>query len=208
MKVEAYWISGPWPGRLGIVPRPRGGDWLAGEVLAWREARIDIVASLLTPDEVSELDLRHEATLTRAEGVEFLSLPIPDYGVPPEEESFAQVVRQLDQALHAGRSVAVYCRQGIGRTSVLVAALLVAAGVEPEDAFQRIAKARGRPVPDTREQREWVAQHAARLLTELYPASNGSQSPRPFGLCAGELTVPDEFDDPLPEDVLATFEVE
>ena len=31
-------------------------------------------------------------------------------------------------------------------------------------------------------------------------------SQRPFGLCAGEFTVPDDFDDPLPEQVLREFE--
>ena len=29
---------------------------------------------------------------------------------------------------------------------------------------------------------------------------------RPFGLCAGEFTVPDDFDAPLPEDILKSFE--
>jgi len=28
---------------------------------------------------------------------------------------------------------------------------------------------------------------------------------RPFGLCAGEFTVPDDFDDPLAEDILHLF---
>jgi hypothetical protein len=30
-------------------------------------------------------------------------------------------------------------------------------------------------------------------------------TPRPFGLCAGEFTVPDDFDAPLPEDLLDVF---
>lgn len=29
---------------------------------------------------------------------------------------------------------------------------------------------------------------------------------RPHGLCEGEFTVPDEFDAPLPEDILLSFE--
>ena len=29
---------------------------------------------------------------------------------------------------------------------------------------------------------------------------------RPYGLCAGEFVVPDDFDDPLPDDVIAAFE--
>ena len=32
------------------------------------------------------------------------------------------------------------------------------------------------------------------------------RAPRPYGLCAGEFTVPDDFDAPLPEDVLSDFE--
>ena len=28
---------------------------------------------------------------------------------------------------------------------------------------------------------------------------------RPFGLCAGEFTVPDGFDEPLPEDIINLF---
>ncbi|HEY53604.1 MAG TPA: type II toxin-antitoxin system Phd/YefM family antitoxin [Caldilineae bacterium] len=31
-------------------------------------------------------------------------------------------------------------------------------------------------------------------------------SSRPFGLCAGEFAVPDDFDEPLPEDILSSFE--
>jgi len=30
--------------------------------------------------------------------------------------------------------------------------------------------------------------------------------PRPFGLAAGAFVVPDDFDDPLPEDVLKAFQ--
>lgn len=157
MTAQVYWVPGPWPGRLGIVPRPRGGDWLADEVRAWREAGIEVVVSLLTPDEVDELELGQEAACARSEGLELLSFPIPDYGVPHDNEAFGQVVYQLEEELAVGRSVAVHCRQGIGRSSLLVAALLVAAGTEAEEAFRWIEAARGRPVPDTREQRSWVA---------------------------------------------------
>ncbi|MFN5398524.1 MAG: DUF2281 domain-containing protein [Pseudanabaena sp.] len=32
------------------------------------------------------------------------------------------------------------------------------------------------------------------------------QQSRPYGLCTGEFTVPENFDDPLPDDVLQDFE--
>lgn len=42
-------------------------------------------------------------------------------------------------------------------------------------------------------------------IAEIRPISSRKQL-RPFGLCAGEFTVPDDFDAPLPEDVLGAFE--
>ena len=35
---------------------------------------------------------------------------------------------------------------------------------------------------------------------------SSDQSRRPFGLCAGEFTVPDNFDDPLPDHIIEDFE--
>jgi Protein of unknown function (DUF2281) len=36
--------------------------------------------------------------------------------------------------------------------------------------------------------------------------SENQQENRPFGLCAGEFTVPSDFNDPLPESILSDFE--
>ncbi len=46
---------------------------------------------------------------------------------------------------------------------------------------------------------------ADRPIAELRPVVSTKQL-RPFGLCAGEFTVPDDFDAPLSEDLLNAFE--
>lgn len=43
-------------------------------------------------------------------------------------------------------------------------------------------------------------------VAELRPIVPGPMELRPFGLCAGEFTVPDDFDDPLPEEIIQEFE--
>ena len=101
MKTAPYWIDGPWPGRLAIVPRPRGGDWLEDEVRAWRQVGLD--------------------------------------------------------------NVGIHCRQGIGRSAVVAACLLIFSGVDPESAFQHISAARACVVPETATQREWVIAWARAL---------------------------------------------
>lgn len=45
-----------------------------------------------------------------------------------------------------------------------------------------------------------------RPIAELRPILQSNKQLRPFGLCAGEFTVPDDFDAPLPEDFLSAFE--
>jgi antitoxin (DNA-binding transcriptional repressor) of toxin-antitoxin stability system len=44
-----------------------------------------------------------------------------------------------------------------------------------------------------------------RPVAEIRPIE-AVRKPRPFGLAAGAFVVPDDFDDPLPEDVLRNFE--
>ena len=43
-------------------------------------------------------------------------------------------------------------------------------------------------------------------VAEFRPVAPVHPDPRPFGLCAGSFTVPDDFDAPLPEDTLLDFE--
>jgi antitoxin (DNA-binding transcriptional repressor) of toxin-antitoxin stability system len=43
-------------------------------------------------------------------------------------------------------------------------------------------------------------------VAEIRPIGSVVRRPRPFGLAAGSFIVPDDFDDPLPDDVLDQFE--
>ena len=46
MNSDIYWIDS----QLAISARPRGGDWLAGEVAHWAEAGVDVVGFARTDD--------------------------------------------------------------------------------------------------------------------------------------------------------------
>jgi antitoxin (DNA-binding transcriptional repressor) of toxin-antitoxin stability system len=52
----------------------------------------------------------------------------------------------------------------------------------------------------------FVILQADKAIAELRPISSRGMQLRPFGLCAGEFTVPDNFDEPLPEEILNAFE--
>jgi prevent-host-death family protein len=51
-----------------------------------------------------------------------------------------------------------------------------------------------------------VIVRAGQPVAEMKPVMPSTKTLRPFGLCAGEFTVPEDFDAPLPEDILNAFE--
>jgi protein-tyrosine phosphatase len=120
-----------------------------------------MVVSLLEPEEAAQLHLESEASVVAKAGLTFKAFPIPDRGVPTTRESVAQLARILIDALSKGGSVVVHCRQSIGRSSIIVAATLVTAGVDLLDALTTIKESRGLEVPETDEQRRWLADFSA-----------------------------------------------
>lgn len=154
MRAEIYWISGV---RLAIMPRPRGGDWLDDEIESLKQAGVDVLLSLLCEEEVEELDLAQEEACCQARGIDFLSFPIVDRGVPESRRETLALADKLQERLKDDEGVAIHCRQGMGRSAVIAACILSKQGESWERAFERIAEARGCAVPDTDEQRDWLA---------------------------------------------------
>jgi len=163
MNPDLFWIAGPWCGRLGILTRPRGGDWLQVEVSGWGRAGIDVVVSLLESDEADQLGLLEESKVAEENGIRFISFPIPDRGVPASVKAAVSLMANIAGALEEGKNVAVHCRQGVGRSGLIAAAVLATSGITPEDAIKAVSFARGLAVPETSDQRVWVQRLASRL---------------------------------------------
>ena len=166
MAPKLYWLTNSPSGRLAISARPRGGDWLEDEVEGWRKEGVDVVVSLLTESENEELDLTREATVVREKGIRFSSFPIEDRGVPSSSAKIDKLVEQLRTEIQQGKSVVIHCRQGVGRSSLLSAAVLVMGGEDLKPVLSHISQVRGLEVPETAEQRNWLIQfgkaHAGR----------------------------------------------
>lgn len=148
---------------LSIVPRPRAGDWLEGELRAIKRAGVHLLVSMLTQDEQADMNLTAEAECCHAAGMEYLSVPIPDFGVPSDPVPFEDAVAQAVRTLSQGRSVAVHCNQSIGRSGLFACAVLVAMGIPLEKAVTTASEARGVPVSESPEQRRWLTTNAQRF---------------------------------------------
>ncbi|WP_461123706.1 methyltransferase domain-containing protein [Saccharothrix stipae] len=140
------------PGVLSTMGHPHSLQHLADLAAAG----VEVVVCALTDTELAELDLADEADAARDAGLAFHRVPIPDFGVPAAALQLEPVL----QDLRAGRHVLVHCWAGIGRSSLVAGALLVMDGASPEAAWQAIAEARGRDVPENDRQRAWLTTFA------------------------------------------------
>ncbi len=158
---EIYWIETQGPGRVALMPRPRGGDWLEDEVRSLRLAeKVDVLVSLLETREVWELELADEARFAEKSGMEFVSHPIPDHSIPVSEEETRRMVARLAGRVKKGKRVAIHCRAGIGRSGLISGCVLLEAGLPLDQVLERLLAARGFPVPETPDQHAWLARFA------------------------------------------------
>jgi protein-tyrosine phosphatase len=154
---EIFWIPEVTTGRLGIMARPRSGEWLRDEVSGWCNAGLNAVVCLLKPSEVRELELYDEAALCESSAIAFIAFPITDRGVPSSVPKTAQLVDRVVSLLRQGSSVAIHCRAGIGRSSLIAACVLLRLGFQREAVFPLLSRVRGLPVPDTQAQVQWLS---------------------------------------------------
>jgi protein tyrosine phosphatase (PTP) superfamily phosphohydrolase (DUF442 family) len=154
MRPTLFTVEQPSPGRLSTMAKPRGGDWLTDEMTALHAAGVDILVCALTTAELHEVGLTEEPSAARDAGLEFVSIPIPDRGVPDPAVVLPDMQR-LAGRLCGGAHIVTHCRFGIGRASLLAAGILILNGLPPDQAWGQLEHARGLAVPDTPAQRNW-----------------------------------------------------
>jgi len=164
---NVYWIHHSRKPSVAIVARPRAEDWLEDDLLALKSSGIDVLVSLLEPNEAKELGLEREDELAEKVGMEFISFPIPDRTTPTNRHDFSKIISYLVDAVRSGKHIGAHCRGCIGRATVTTAAVLIELGSNPGDVLRMIEEARGFPVPDTEAQRRWILEYA--------PGVSGSQ---------------------------------
>ena len=130
---------------------------------AWRRAGVDTVLSLLTEHEEEDLGLENEAAAVHGHEMRFRSFPIEDRQVPRSPSELAKTIEDLECDLSDGKNLVIHCRQGVGRSGLVGACLMIAAGVDANTAIERLSAGRGVPIPETAEQRHWIDYYAGSL---------------------------------------------
>jgi protein-tyrosine phosphatase len=159
-----YSIASVGDSKIGVMPRPRGGEWLEDEIRSIGDQEFSVVVSLLTDEEQRELKLEDEDRICKKMELIFERLPIPDLRVPALNDGSIEFLAKLRKLHAAGNSIVVHCRAGIGRSPMIAACLMLSAKCSVHSAFRQLSVARGFTVPETPEQREWALAYEKLLL--------------------------------------------
>jgi protein-tyrosine phosphatase len=144
------------PGIAGIWERDLDADL---ERLATK-FRARVLVSLLEEHEYADLGITDLPTAAQKHGLEFLSLPIQDGGIPPSLSDAMAFVPQILDRLRTKGTVVVHCRGGLGRTGLIVACCLTTVGDEPPQAIAKVRDARPGAIENAR-QEAFIAEFAA-----------------------------------------------
>ena len=158
---KLHWVQNIVPHRLALTSCPIRTIDLNEQVATWRDAGVEVVASLLELREADDYGVAKESTICETFGIEFLSFPIPDHGIPRSEQDAALLIDRIHASLIADKAVAIHCYAGIGRTGIIAACVLNQIGIPVSDVFDLLHVSRGCVMPESYEQREWVKRFIA-----------------------------------------------
>jgi protein-tyrosine phosphatase len=88
--------------------------------------------------------------------MDFINFPIKDRAVPTDKVAVENLIKLLDNKVCNGEKIVIHCRMGIGRSSLIAGAVLIAKGLDPDKVIEKITIIRELKVPDTEEQILWL----------------------------------------------------
>jgi protein-tyrosine phosphatase len=133
-------IFTPCPGTKGTLP------FEALKTL--KEAGASALLTLMPTGELlqNEIDLLPEEC--QMLGIEWFHLPVDDDQAPGEafKNAWEQHHARLKQLLNEGKTIAIHCKGGSGRTGLIAAQLLIESGVPFSDAIRDVQSLRPRAI--------------------------------------------------------------
>ena len=110
-------------------------DWLEDEIIGLKNRGITCLISMLEYSEVWDLGLIEEEGYCEKWGVEYINFPIEDVNIPRNEDKFIAFAKNIANRIIQKDRIVIHCRMGIGRASMMAAAIMIKLGYKGTDVF-------------------------------------------------------------------------
>ncbi len=139
----------PGGGRLIFTPCPGTRDTRVDEALdTLQAAGADALITLMPSAELARNGATQLPQLCAARGLEWIHLPVADEQVPLADfdSAWAGARVRIAELLSNGRSLAIHCKGGSGRTGLIAARILIERGVPRQDAIAAVQALRPKAI--------------------------------------------------------------
>lgn len=141
------------PGLIGISSCPGMStfstldlydDRIDNDLQAIKNWGAAVIVTLLEIRELAMLGIADLPGKALALNLLWLHLPIKNMSLPDSafEESWKWAGPRLQELLREGQRVLIHCKEGVGRSGIVAARLLIESGVDPATAMKIVRKAR------------------------------------------------------------------
>ncbi|WP_455231238.1 cyclin-dependent kinase inhibitor 3 family protein [Geopseudomonas aromaticivorans] len=136
-------------GRLIFTPCPGSKDTsLASALDTLKAAGAEALITLMPVSELEQNQAAELPALCAARSLEWFHLPVADEQVPLDDfaAAWAQARERIGSLLGEGRSIAIHCKGGSGRTGLIAARILIDRGLSRAEAVALVQALRPKAI--------------------------------------------------------------
>ncbi len=142
-------------GKLFLHSMPGTKESWSDFVSQIQEEGVEQIVSLTSLKEIQNQSPDYaDSILNKTLSINWIELPIKDFSIPRDANSFKQCIKKIANFLIKGKAILIHCFGGIGRTGLAACCVLQILGLEQNDAQERVKQSGSSP--ETQEQRNFI----------------------------------------------------
>lgn len=136
---------------ISMTPGKKNNKWnrdIEDDIKHIYSEKIDVIVCLLEWSEMKTMNIIDYPKKVKNTGITFYHLPVKDLDCPHDND-LKLIVETILKYLLSGKNVLVHCKEGLGRSGVIVACCLCNFGFSGDESINMVRKQRKGAIQNT-----------------------------------------------------------